>query len=119
MYVYKKRSHTRRHAQTHMGWRRLVGALKLLVSFAKEPCKRDYILQKRPMILRSILIVATPYEKKLTLFFFSPFYPFVTACTHSSLYDILLLVHTLSYVTFYYIPFTKHYTTYNDYIYFT
>jgi len=28
---------------------------KLQVSFAKEPYKRDYILQKRPMILRSLL----------------------------------------------------------------
>jgi len=27
----------------------------------KEPYKRDYILQKRPIILRSLLIVATPY----------------------------------------------------------
>ena len=33
---------------------------KLLVSFAKEPYKTDYILQKRPIILRSLLIVATP-----------------------------------------------------------
>jgi len=49
-----------RHAT--MGWLRLVGFLKLQVSFAKEPYKRDYILQKRPMILRSLLIVATPYE---------------------------------------------------------
>ena len=49
------------HTQT-MGWLRLVvGSLKLQVSFAKEPYKRDYILQKRPMILRSVLIVATPY----------------------------------------------------------
>jgi len=39
-----------------MGWLRLVGSLK----FAKEPYRRDYILQKRPMILRSLLIVATP-----------------------------------------------------------
>ena len=31
-------------------------------SFVKEPYKRDYILQKRrPIILRSLLIVATPY----------------------------------------------------------
>ena len=30
--------------------------------FAKEPYKRDYILQKRPRILRSLLIVATPYD---------------------------------------------------------
>jgi len=44
-----------------VGWLRLVGSLKLQVSFAKEPCKRDYILQKRPVILRSLLIVATPY----------------------------------------------------------
>jgi len=31
------------------------------VSFAKEPCERDDILQKRPMILRSVLIIATSY----------------------------------------------------------
>ena len=43
-----------------MGWLRLEGSLKLYVSFAKEPYKRDYILQKRPTILRSLLIVATP-----------------------------------------------------------
>ena len=28
-----------------MGWLRLSGSLKLSVSFAKEPCKTDYILQ--------------------------------------------------------------------------
>ena len=50
--------------QTDMGWLRLVGSLKLLVSFAKEPYKRDYILQKRPIILRSLLIVATPYPAR-------------------------------------------------------
>jgi len=38
-----------------VGWLRLVGSLKLWVSFAKEPYKRDYILQKRPTILRSLL----------------------------------------------------------------
>ena len=31
---------------------RLVGSLKLQVSFAKEPCKSDYVLRKRPVILR-------------------------------------------------------------------
>jgi len=31
-----------------MGWLWLVGSLKLQVSFAQEPYKRDYILQKRP-----------------------------------------------------------------------
>jgi len=44
-----------------MGWLRLVGSLKLQVSFAKEPYKRDDILQKRPMITRSVLIEAPPY----------------------------------------------------------
>ena len=44
-----------------MGWLWLVGSLKLQVSFAKEAYKRDDILQKRPIILRRLLIVATPY----------------------------------------------------------
>ena len=44
-----------------MGWLRLVGSLKLQVSFANEPYERDYILRKSPIILRSLLIVATPY----------------------------------------------------------
>jgi len=44
-----------------IGWLRLVGSLKLLVSFAKEPYKRDDILQKKPIILRSLLIVGTSY----------------------------------------------------------
>jgi len=43
-----------------MGWLRLVGSLKVKVFFAKEPYKRDDILQKRPIILRSLLIAATP-----------------------------------------------------------
>ena len=40
---------------------RLVGSLKLQVSFTKEPSKKDDILKKRPITLRSLLIVATPY----------------------------------------------------------
>ena len=44
-----------------MGWLRFVGSLKLYFSFAKGPCKRDIILQKRPIIWRSLLIVATTY----------------------------------------------------------
>ena len=46
---------------SHMGWLRRVDSFKLYVSFAKEPYKRDHILQKRPVILRSLLIVATTY----------------------------------------------------------
>jgi len=37
------------------------------VSFAKEPYKRDYILQKRPIVLRSLIIVATPYQLLLPM----------------------------------------------------
>jgi len=44
-----------------MGWLWLVGSIKFLVSFAKERYKRDFILQKRSIILRSLLIVASPY----------------------------------------------------------
>jgi len=43
-----------------MGWLRLVGSIKLLVFFAKESYKRDYTLQKRPIILSILLTVATP-----------------------------------------------------------
>ena len=44
-----------------MGWPRLVGSLKLRVSFAEYSLFYRAILQKRPVILRSPLIVATPY----------------------------------------------------------
>jgi len=37
-------------------------SLKSQVSFAKEPYTRDCILQKRPLIWRSLLIVATAFE---------------------------------------------------------
>jgi len=48
------------HICNSMGWLRLVGSLKSYVSFAKEPYKRDDILQKRHEVLRSLLTVATP-----------------------------------------------------------
>ena len=37
-----------------MGWLRIAGSLQLYVSFAKEPYKREDILQKRPIFLRSL-----------------------------------------------------------------
>jgi len=43
-----------------MRWLRLVGSLKLYVSFAKEPYKRDDILQTRPIFWRGLLTVANP-----------------------------------------------------------
>jgi len=49
------------YAQHDMWWLRLVGSLKLQVSFGKESYKRDYILQKRPIIVRSLPIRATSY----------------------------------------------------------
>jgi len=49
-----------------MGWQRLVGSLKLEVSFAEYRLFYRALLQKRPMILRSLRIVATPYEGRLS-----------------------------------------------------
>jgi len=46
-----------------MGWLRLVGSLKLDLSFAEHSLFYRALLQKRPIILRSLLIVATPYER--------------------------------------------------------
>ena len=43
-----------------MRWLWLVASIKLWVSFAKEPYKKDDILQKRPMILSILQTVATP-----------------------------------------------------------
>ena len=47
-----------------MHQRRLAGSLKLQVSFAKEPYKRDDILQKRPIILRSLRMHHRNQENK-------------------------------------------------------
>jgi len=46
---------------THMKWLQLVGSLKLQVSSAEYSLFYRALLQKRPIILRSLLIVATPY----------------------------------------------------------
>ena len=43
-----------------MGWLRLVGSLKLKVSFAEHSLFYRALLQKRLIILKSLLIVATP-----------------------------------------------------------
>ena len=53
--------HSVRSTLLCIGLLQVVGCLKFQVSCAKEPYKRDCILQKRPMILRSLPIVATPY----------------------------------------------------------
>jgi len=46
-----------------MGWLWLVGSLKLQVSFAEFRLFCRALLQKRPIILRHLLIVATPYQQ--------------------------------------------------------
>jgi len=46
-----------------MEWLRLVGSLKLHVSLKIIGLFCRALLQKRPIILRSLLIVATPYQK--------------------------------------------------------
>ena len=48
-------------SRTGMGWLRLVGSLKSEVSFAEYRLSYRALLQKRPIILRSLRIVATPY----------------------------------------------------------
>jgi len=70
----------------HMGCLQLVGSLKLQVSFAKEPYKTDDILQKRPMILRSLLIVAAPYR----------YICYANSCTYTYVYMMNESCHTLS-----------------------
>ena len=45
----------------NMGWLRLVGSLELQVSFAEYSLFYRALLQKGPIILRSLLIEATPY----------------------------------------------------------
>jgi len=61
---------------SRMGWLQSVGSIKLQVSFAKEPYKRDEILHKRPAILSILLTVATPYANDMT-------YSYVRNKTHS------------------------------------
>ena len=46
--------------ETPMGWLRLVVSLKLHISFVEHSLFYRALLQKNPIILRSLLIVATP-----------------------------------------------------------
>jgi len=49
-------------------WLRLVGSLKLNVSFAKEPYKREYILQKRLLATVSGHAVSFLERNRLRIF---------------------------------------------------
>ena len=55
-----------RVSEWHMGWLRLVGSLKLQVSFSEYRLFYRALLQKRRVILRSLLMVATPYRAHRT-----------------------------------------------------
>jgi len=56
------RSHrARTTVYVHMGWLRLVVSSKLYLSLENIGLFCRALLQKRPIILRSLLIVATPY----------------------------------------------------------
>ena len=48
-----------------MGWLRLVGCLKIYVSLQNIGLFCRSLLQKRPILLSILLIVATPYEGKI------------------------------------------------------
>jgi len=50
-----------------LGWLRLVGSLKLYVSFAECSLFYTALLQKRSIISRSLLMVATPYRSRKPL----------------------------------------------------
>ena len=52
------------------GWLRVVDFLKLYVSFAEYNLFYRALLQKRPMILRRLLIVVTPYPLPLHVSWF-------------------------------------------------
>jgi len=62
----KSRFHQIGFLSSTMGWLRLVGSLKLYVSFAEYSLFYRALLQTRPIILRSLLIIATPCMSRLT-----------------------------------------------------
>jgi len=67
MYAHICRSLTQKSSigvWTSMGWLRLVGSLKLQISFAKEPYKRDYTLQMHILIYICMHIFVAVSRKK-------------------------------------------------------
>jgi len=60
VYSYTCMYHRAPFIYMYMGWLRFVGSLKFEVSFAEYRLFYRALLQKRPIILRSLLIVAIP-----------------------------------------------------------
>jgi len=56
-----------REFQSAMGWLRLVGSLKLCVSFAECRFFCRALLQKGPIILRRLLVEANPYLSRMCI----------------------------------------------------
>jgi len=83
----------------YMGWLRLVGCLKLQVSFVEYSILLRALLQKRPLILRSLLIKASPYPTASTcarICAFCSFMLYIYICIYVSAYE-----YTHSYVSTY------------------
>jgi len=92
---------------THMGWLRWIGSvkLKLQVSFAKEPYKRDDILQRRHVILSIIMTLATPYAWCMSAgaapcFVIYMYLHFIYLCIHkhSYAYYICMFIYIHTYI---------------------
>ena len=74
-----------------IGWLRLVGSLKLWVSFAENCLFYRALLQKRPLILRSLLVIATLYNRHT-----QHIYTHTHAHTHTQIARAHTHTHSLS-----------------------
>ena len=61
-FTAQHRSHSNAHTTYMGGWLRLVGSIKLHISFAEYRLFYRALLQKRPIILSILLTEATPYQ---------------------------------------------------------
>ena len=96
------RSYVNMYVCMPVGWLRLVGSIKLQVSFAEYRLFYRALLQKRPIILRSLLIVATPYVRVYIYVSSSrvTFTPLVSISTRSCVYIYIYVVcmHVYMYI---------------------
>jgi len=92
------------NAFSDMGWLRLVGSLKLQVSLVEYRLFYRALLQKRPMISRSLLIEATPYVASSThsvcVFDTIYIYTYMCVCCMLHLHGFInMRVHTTAPIT--------------------
>jgi len=74
-----------------MGWVRLVGSLKSEVSFAEYRLFYWALLRKRPIILRSLLISATPYLAPCEGLIYICIYVYVNVYVYVYIYNKVLM----------------------------